>query len=98
LVAVLADLQSEGFDVQFTATAAGGIECANCGATSPGDSVDVVRRRRMEGASDPDDMMTVIAAACPSCGRRGTLVMGYGPNASEADIALMGQLPATRSS
>jgi hypothetical protein len=42
----------------------------------------------LEGASDPDDMMTVIAARCPHCGVAGTLVLGYGPNASPEHVAV----------
>lgn len=41
--------------------------------------------RRLEGASDPDDMLAVVAVQCPECGRRGTVTLGYGPAASPPD-------------
>jgi hypothetical protein len=41
--------------------------------------------RRMEGASDPGDMMAVVAIECPSCQAQGTLVLGFGPAASAED-------------
>jgi hypothetical protein len=41
--------------------------------------------RRMEGASDPADMMAVVALECGVCGASGTMVLGYGPTASDVD-------------
>ncbi len=43
----------------------------------------------MEGASDPDDMLAVIATRCPRCHSAGTLILGYGPMASgdDTDVA-----------
>ena len=41
--------------------------------------------RRLEGASDPDDMLAVVALACPACGTQGTVVLGFGPNATAED-------------
>ena len=42
----------------------------------------------MEGASDPADMITVVATSCPVCGADGTMVLGYGPAASDLDAAV----------
>lgn len=46
--------------------------------------------RRLEGASDPDDMMAVAAVTCPVCRIDGVLVLSYGPAASaeHADVLL----------
>jgi hypothetical protein len=41
--------------------------------------------RRLEGASDPDDMLAVVALECGVCGVSGTMVLGYGPAASDID-------------
>jgi hypothetical protein len=44
--------------------------------------------RRLEGESDPADMVAVVALTCPACGAQGTVVLGYGPMADghEADV------------
>jgi hypothetical protein len=43
---------------------------------------------RIEGASDPDDEVAVVAMTCPSCGCKGTLVLKYGSEATpeESDV------------
>ena len=41
--------------------------------------------RRLEGASDPDDLALVVATNCPICGAPATLVLSYGPHASDQD-------------
>jgi hypothetical protein len=43
---------------------------------------------RLEGASDPADMLAAVAATCPTCGTRGVLVANYGPEAmiEDADV------------
>ena len=48
--------------------------------------------RRLEGASDPDDMLVLAAVVCPQCSTRGFLVLNYGPSASAEDAAILGQL------
>ena len=50
----------------------------------------------LEGASDPDDMILVIAASCPVCSTGGTVVLGYGPNASPEDADLIVALERTK--
>ena len=45
----------------------------------------VLELRRLEGASDPDDMLAVVAVECANCGLRGSLVLNYGPTATEDD-------------
>ena len=53
-----------------------------------------MNRRRLEGASDPDDMISVVAVTCPRCGTGGTLVLKYGPTAPENEAAVGQQLRA----
>jgi hypothetical protein len=85
LTAVLQDYEAAGFEAQFEVTSASAVTCATCGdASEPGDFA-MYSKRRLEGASDPDDMLSVVAVACPRCGAQGTLVLGYGPNSSEAE-------------
>jgi hypothetical protein len=94
LVAVLNSLEGQGFTAQLIAADQSSIQCGACDETSPATDFSVDATRRLEGASDPDDMMTVIGARCPRCGAAGTLVLGYGPNASEEDAAISATLGA----
>lgn len=89
LVAVLARLEAAGYDAQFIVTDDAMIECAGCGGRLSPDEFEVDEWQRLEGASDPADMMVIAAARCRSCGRTGTIVMGYGPNASGGDGAVL---------
>jgi hypothetical protein len=73
------------------------VECATCHARTPANHmVGDHRLYRLEGASDPDDMVAVAALRCPSCGTRGTLVLKFGPEASaeEADVLRCLDVPA----
>jgi hypothetical protein len=94
---VLRQLGLAGYDAQLIVTDDSSVLCARCGVSSEARDVTVHSRRRMEGASDPADMVVVLAAACPACGARGTLVMGYGPNASgpEGDVQRALRAPLT---
>ncbi len=86
VTAVLERLAAEGFGAPLApADEPGRLHCAACGTTSDAAAFEVVHERRLEGASDPDDMVLVVAARCPACGRGGTVVLGYGATASEAD-------------
>jgi hypothetical protein len=42
----------------------------------------------MEGTSDPDDMLVVLAVTCGRCGEKGAAVLHYGPTAApeEAEV------------
>jgi hypothetical protein len=93
---VVRQLELDGYDAQFIVTDDAEVWCPTCGtASEPGDMV-VHSRRRMEGASDPADMVVVVAATCPTCRARGTLVMGYGPNASGPEGDAQRALPTPR--
>lgn len=86
LTEVLDSLAEDGFGGQLVALEGGEIECLSCGQSSPAASLIPRRSRRFEGASDPDDLLRVYAACCPACNVGGTLVLGYGVNASAADV------------
>jgi hypothetical protein len=85
LTEVLAAYASGGFGGSFTAGEAATIECHACGVTSPARDYPMSSLRRLEGASDPDDMMSVVAVSCPACDNQGVLVLGFGPNATAED-------------
>jgi hypothetical protein len=88
LVAILAGLALDGYTGQFEPVGDGDVRCTTCDKSVPAGDISVEFRRRLEGASDPDDMATVIAGRCPNCGSGATLVLGYGVNASDAEVAV----------
>jgi hypothetical protein len=86
LVAVLAGYADAGFESSFGSEEEdGSVRCDTCGAHLDPASIQMRSLRRLEGASDPDDMMAVVALECSVCGAAGTMVLGYGPMASAAD-------------
>src|SRR5688500_4933922 len=97
LTEVLAGYADGGFTGSFTAVEGGNVECHQCNSRSNGSRVKMSSLRRMEGASDPDDMVAVVAIECPSCAAKGTLVLGFGPTASEEDSDVLHCLQDFRS-
>ena len=98
LLAVLAAMEGRGFPGHLTVTDDGRVRCDACAADADPADVGIEELRRLEGASDPDDMMTVSAVVCPACASRGTIVVSFGPMASAADQAVGAAFAATRSS
>jgi len=86
---VLATFERSGYLSQFAVHPRGEVECTTCHRRSHTRDVHVHAFRRLEGMSDPADMLAVTALVCPHCGARGTLVLGYGPAASEDDAAVL---------
>jgi hypothetical protein len=91
-VAVLNRLAAAGFAADFRAVDGGAIACGACGRSSPAERFSEVDLRRMEGASDPDDLTAVLSARCPSCGTGGAAVLAYGPTASPEDAEVLRRL------
>ena len=89
LTEMLNSLADEGFVDQFVPVDGGAVECCRCSTTIDAAALDVVSMRRLEGASDPDDMMSLVAARCPNCEASGTLVLGYGVNANVEDAEIL---------
>jgi len=89
LVDILGGLHNEGFRASFRATEDGRLACSACGDSTSPEAFDVQVQRRLEGASDPDDELLVLAGACGKCETRGTLVLGFGPTAGPADEAVL---------
>lgn len=67
--------------------------CPNCGNASQMNRFDDVWATRLEGESDPDDMVLVVAARCPVCHDGGSIVLGFGPAGSAEDAAIVAQVP-----
>jgi hypothetical protein len=89
LLDVLARFTAEGWSSQFAAQAGGSVECDSCHHVMAAGDLPVLELVRLEGASDPDDMLAVVAVECANCGLRGSLVLNYGPTATEEDAAVL---------
>ena len=90
LAEVLTDFERAGFNGQFLVDDdTGTTSCTGCGHQASVDDVNVVDARRLEGASDPAEMASVLALRCPTWGRQGTLACRYGPEASAGEVALL---------
>lgn len=92
LLNVLTEAAEGGYGTQFIAREDGLIECVHCASANRPASFDIVHFRRLEGASDPADMLIVVWSACPTCEAHGTLTLGFGPNASGADATVLALL------
>jgi hypothetical protein len=91
---VIADLEQSGNQGQFGAREGGVIRCFSCQEEFAPADATVATVRRLEGASDPDDMIAVLPLTCPRCGTDGTLVLAYGPEASLEDSEVLAALPS----
>ena len=89
LLDVLARFTQEGWSSQFAAKVGGKVECESCHTVVAAADVPVLELRRLEGASDPDDMLAVVAIECPNCTLRGSLVLNYGPTATEEETDVL---------
>jgi hypothetical protein len=81
-----------GFSASFVVTDECQLECLECDNASPPDRFSMSSLRRLEGASDPADMVAVVAITCPVCGSRGTAILGYGPSATPQDADVLKEL------
>ncbi len=93
---VLGELESLGFTGQFMPREGGQVECLTRHRLSPADETVFRQLRRLEGASDPDDMLAVVGLACPHCSAQGTAVLGYGPGAETVDTEVLELLEDAR--
>jgi hypothetical protein len=89
LADIVGALEADGYRGQMAARPGGRLMCFTCHNLSDVSDVDVEYLRRTEGASDPDDMLAVVALTCPRCGARATVVLGYGPEAAEDDADVL---------
>lgn len=93
VVGLLEALRADGFTADLRPRdESGSVVCGACDATTPADPLIDLDERRLEGASDPDDMVLVVAARCPSCETGGVMVLGFGPNASAEDAGVVALL------
>ena len=89
---IIATFEAEGYKGQMGARPAGYVLCMACHQESDAADMQVDALERIEGASDPADMLAVVALVCPVCSTQGTLVVGYGPEASADDAEVLARL------
>ena len=92
LAEVIEMFEGFGYTASVKTEPDGDLTCLGCRVASPAHKFRVDGLRRLEGASDPDDLLVVAALECPNCGARASLILGYGPNASSEDTKVLQDL------
>ena len=92
LLEVLDELAEKGYGGSMWVTASGKLRCEGCSAEFEPSDVYVKELRRLEGASDPDDMLAVVAVECPVCSLKGTVVLHFGPWAPTEEMEALTHL------
>lgn len=85
--------RAEGYVEDFLVRPGALLQCRRCQHTTAAGALELDALRRLEGASDPDDMSAVLALECQDCGAKGTALVAYGPTATEDEDELLRQLP-----
>src|SRR5690348_2502271 len=75
---VMRALDAQGFTGQFRVLEGARVECLTCRHEVAAADIEAERIVRLEGVSDPADMLAVIALHCPSCSTAGSLLLNYG--------------------
>jgi hypothetical protein len=96
LLGLLADFRDEGYTNDFRSRPGGIVECGECHAPHRADTLELRRLERLEGDSDPSEMLAVCAVVCPSCGMRGSLVLTFGPESTREDDEVLELLDDAR--
>ena len=96
LTEAVAALEAAGYTGQFRVLEQARVQCLTCRQEFAAKRAAIESLRRLEGASDPDDMLAVVALECPECATRGSLVLGYGPDASIEESQLLLELQDDR--
>lgn len=89
LLDVLAEFADAGWTDSFSVEPPDRVRCGPCRIAVDPTQLEVHALRRLEGASDPADMLAVAAVTCVGCDAHGVLVLGYGPEASQEDAAVL---------
>jgi len=98
MLEVLRDYAEAGYAGQFSVVEGGLVLCHTCRSRTEPGSLGVLSMRRLEGASDPADMMVVAAITCPICAIGGVLTLNYGPEATAEQAEVQAALNDRRGS
>lgn len=96
LLALTERARRKGFDTSVRPRDGGMLECGQCGAQFHASAYDLRHQHRLEGASDVDDMLLLVAGRCPHCAAGSALALGFGPNASPTDVDILSALDDSR--
>jgi hypothetical protein len=96
LVEVLAAMAADGYAANVTVTEDGLLRCPACGTDSAPRQVSLDAMRRLEGASEPDEMQAALAVRCPTCATRGAVVVHFDPQSTAAESAVLNALVGRR--
>jgi ferredoxin len=96
LLGILEAFRADGFTDDFHSRPGGIVECGQCHTPHPADALALHHLERLEGDSDPAEMLAVCAVACPHCGMRGTLVLTFGPESTREDDEVLELLDDAR--
>ncbi len=91
LLDVLGGFEAEGYRGQL-AERDGTVRCLTCETRTEPAAFPIDRVERLEGASDPADMLMVLGGRCPFCGTLGTLTLNFGPTATAGEDRLLERL------
>ena len=89
LVEVLHGYEEAGWTTIFEILDDGSVRCGTCNTVTAPSELGVHSMRRMEGASDPADMLAVLAIRCRACGGGGVVVVNFGPEMTEGQVRLL---------
>ena len=89
LITVLRRYEDDGYTAQFASRDGGTIHCFSSDQENAPERCRHGELRRLEGASDPADMLVIVPLRCPTCEARGVLVANYGPEATAADAEVL---------
>jgi hypothetical protein len=86
LLEILDELAAKGYGGSMWVTENGKLRCEGCNTEFEPSEVYVRELRRLECASDPDDMLAIVAVECAACSMKGTVVLHFGPEASAEEM------------
>jgi hypothetical protein len=96
LLGILGTFRDEGFTYDFYSRPGGVVECGHCHVPHSAATLELHQLERLEGDSDPSEMLAVCAVVCPNCGIRGTLVLTFGPESTREDDEVLELLDDAR--
>ena len=96
LLGILASVPRRGLHLRLPRPPGGIVECGQCHAPHRADTLELHHLERLEGDSDPSEMLAVCAVACPACGIKGTLVLTFGPESTREDDEVLELLDDAR--
>lgn len=92
LTDAIAALERRGFRASFRTEPDGKVVCLTCGRGQHADAYPMLEFERVEGASDPADENIVAGIECPTCRKRGTLVLPYGAVSTRTDSGVLSHM------